>query len=62
MAPSEILMSLAWRSRVGETGGASAADVGWSWRGLSPYQRLTLEPVPVGYSGLPPVRARVSDS
>ena len=47
-------MPLARRSRVAETGGASPADVVSPWRGLSPYQRLTLEPVPVGYSGLPP--------
>ncbi len=64
-APSiapKILMPLVWRSRVGETGGASTADVVSAWRGLSPFQRLTLEPAPVGYSGLPPFRARVSDS
>ena len=42
--------------------GASPADVVPAWRGLSPSQRLTLEPVPVGYSGLLPFRARVSDS
>jgi hypothetical protein len=59
---SKILMPLAGRSRVDETGGASPADVVPAWRGLSPSQRLTLEPVPVGYSGLPPFRARVSDS
>jgi multifunctional 2-oxoglutarate metabolism enzyme len=59
---SKILMPLAGRSRVAETGAASPADVVWSWCGLSPCQRLTLEPVPVGHSGLPPVRARVSDS
>ena len=61
-APPKILMPLARRSRVDETGGASPADVVVSWRGLSPFQRLTLEPAPVGHSGLPPVRARVSDS
>ncbi|MGH3864684.1 MAG: hypothetical protein ACRDQ4_00870 [Pseudonocardiaceae bacterium] len=58
----KILMPLAWRSRVVETGGASPADVVRAWCGLSPFLRLTLEPVPVGYSGLPPFRARVSDS
>jgi hypothetical protein len=59
---SKILMPLVRRSRVDETGGASPADVVLFWRGLSPSQRLTLEPAPVGYSGLSPYRARVSDS
>jgi hypothetical protein len=59
---SKILMPLAVRSRVVEAGGASPADVVLPWCGLSPCQRLTLEPAPVGYSGLPPCRARVSDS
>src|SRR5947209_9878484 len=44
-------MPLARRSRVVETWGASPADVVGSWRGLSPSQRLTLEPVPVGTPG-----------
>jgi hypothetical protein len=61
-AYTKILMPLARRSRVAETGGASPADVVSPWRGLSPDQRVTLEPAPVGYSGLPPYRARVSDS
>jgi hypothetical protein len=47
-------MPLAGRSGVVETGGASPADVVCSWRGSSPLMRLTLEPAPVGYSGLPP--------
>jgi hypothetical protein len=51
----QISMPLARRSWVVETWGASPADVVGSWRGLSPSLRLTLEPVPVGYSGLPPV-------
>ena len=50
----KILMPLARRSRVAETGGASPADVVSPWRRSSPHQRLTLEPAPVGYSGLPP--------
>jgi hypothetical protein len=58
----KILMPLARRSRVVETGGASPADVVVTWRGLSPWTRLTLESAPVGYSGLPPFRARISDS
>ena len=53
-ARSKMLMALAGRSRVDETVGASPADVVLPWCGLSPTQRLTLEPVPVGYSGLPP--------
>lgn len=53
-APPKILMPLAWRLRVAETGGASPADVVVAWCGLSPDQRLTLELAPVGYSGLPP--------
>ncbi|HEY6423669.1 MAG TPA: hypothetical protein VIY28_10575 [Pseudonocardiaceae bacterium] len=58
----KALMPPARRSRVVETWGASPSDVVVSWCGLSPSQRLTLEPVPVGYSGLPPCRARVADS
>jgi hypothetical protein len=45
-------MPLARRSRVVETGGASPADVVVTWRGLSPWTRLTLESAPVGYSGV----------
>lgn len=58
----KILMPLARRSRVVETWGASRADVVVTWCGLSPWTRLTLESAPVGYSGLPPFRARISDS
>jgi transposase len=49
-------MPLWWGARGWlKLGGASAADVVLSWCGLSPYNRLTLEPAPVGYSGLPPL-------
>jgi hypothetical protein len=51
----KILMPLAERSRVVETEGASAVDVVVTWRGLSPWTRLTLESAPVEHSGLPPL-------
>ncbi|WP_407692843.1 transposase [Pseudonocardia dioxanivorans] len=41
----KMLMPLAGRSRLDETGGASPADVVGAWCGLSPSKRLTLEPV-----------------
>ena len=37
--------------------GGVAADVVTPWRRSSPHQRLTLEPAPVGYSGLPPLQS-----
>jgi hypothetical protein len=58
----KILMPRARRSRVVETGGASAADVVVTWLGLSPWTRLTLESAPVGHSGLLLFRARISGS
>lgn len=55
-------MSLTGRPRVDETGGAARYDVAGARRGLSPSQRLTLEPVPVGYPRVAAFRARVSGS
>jgi hypothetical protein len=59
---TKILMPLARRSRVAETGGASPADVVSPWRRSSPHQRLTLEPARLGTPGCRLHRARVSDS
>jgi hypothetical protein len=49
--PPQMVMVLAHRSWVDETGGASPADVDGSWYGLSPTLRLTLDPAPAGTPG-----------
>lgn len=49
--PPQMVMVLAHRSWVDETGGASLADVDGSWYGLSPALRLTRDLAPVGTPG-----------